>query len=137
MKRGRASSADLGVIAFPSRVKTLEPGRDLNASEARLFREIITSLPPDYFIKSDAPMFSAYIQAACLSRQLGKRVAKEPHLAPAWERATRVMSILATKLRLTPRSRTDTKMLSRKLRNFAPGINEAIANSGVDLDDDD
>lgn len=131
----RRSAADLSVIPVQFSPRRLQPPSDLSANERRIFNEVVNSMPPDYFIKSDALMLCAFVQAAWLSRSLGKRVLREQHLASAWERATRTMALLATRLRLTPRSRTDLKMVSRKIRNHQPGIDDAIAASGVDLDD--
>lgn len=81
-------------------------------------------------------ILASFVTATHLARQLGKRVAREPQLAGAWERVTRVQAILATKLRLTPRGRSDPKIVGRHLRQHQPGIDDAIAVSGVDLDDD-
>lgn len=136
MKRGRVSTAELSVVPLIQLTTSrLSPPRDLSASEARLFRELVSSVPPDHFLKSDLLLVGSYVQAASLSRQLGKRVAKEPQLAGAWERVTRTQALLATRLRLTPRGRIDRTMMGRKAANYQPGIEDAISASGVDLDD--
>jgi hypothetical protein len=135
MRPGRKSFAELSVISFNQHVSPLKPPSNLTPNEARIFREVISSNPATLFHKSDSPLLVSYVQAIDLGHAAKKGALKNPKLAHVWERATRVQSILATKLRLTPRSRTDTKMLSRKLRDHQPGIEDAIAASGVDLDD--
>lgn len=135
MKPGRKSRAELSVIPFRPASNRLEPPRDLSAAEAKLFREVIANCPSDHFLKSDLSLLASFIRASVLSRQLGRRVAKEPHLAGAWEKVTRTQALLATRLRLTPRGRTDPKMLGRKMTRHQPGIEDVIAASGVNVDD--
>ena len=77
-------------------------------SERSLFTELAADA--QHLVQADAPLLASYAQAVLLSRRAGR----DPGSIDAWERITRVMTNLATKLRLTPQARTDPKTVGRQ-----------------------
>ena len=107
-QRGR-KSAD--VLTFPatdgSRSRITAPS-SLTKSERSLFTELATDA--GHLVQADAPLLASYVQAVLLSRQ----AARNPGAIDQWQKVTRVMMSLATKLRLTAQSRCDPKSLTRR-----------------------
>jgi hypothetical protein len=95
-------------VAFGERPR-VSPPAGLADKEKRLFQTIVAQCAPSHFVASDAPLIGAYVQAILLSRW----AVKEGDLA-TWERASKVMATMATKLRLCPHSRTDPKTITRR-----------------------
>jgi hypothetical protein len=118
--RGRRTSGELVGIALQGEPPRLEPPEYLNARERALFVELIEACNARQFAKSDLPLIAAYVQATLLSRQAIKEAATDPAMLALWEKATRAMTTLATKLRLTPLSRSDPKTILRGRPNPHP-----------------
>jgi hypothetical protein len=116
-QRGRKSAENL--VAFP-RVNgdpaRLQPPDLLSAKERRLFVELVDACDPRHFVASDLPLICAYVQAAALSQYLVAAARKSDDALARWEKATRLMAMLATRLRLSVQSRTDPKTLARMRR---------------------
>ena len=108
-QRGKVSVAAAGMIALDRPPLFLQPPASLNAREAVLFSEIVTSCAADHFRKSDLPMLCAYVQALLLTRKLIRTNAISD-----WEKASRVAMALATKLRLTVQSRIEPRGVGRQ-----------------------
>lgn len=87
----------------------------LNASERRLFNEIVGQSDPRHFAKSDVPLLISYVQIVLAVRKLVASANRKP--APgafvSLERMARLQASLATKLRLSPQSRLDRKTAGR------------------------
>jgi phage terminase small subunit len=79
----------------------------LSTDERLLFME--TAATHRHLTAGDQAMLAAFAQASVKSRKLAKKPDTQ-----AWERATRVMAMLATKLRLTPQATSDPQKLGRK-----------------------
>jgi phage terminase small subunit len=107
-QRGRKSAA---LLTFPavdgSRPRITAPA-SLTKSERSLFAQLAADA--GHLAQSDAPLLASYVQAVLLSRRAGR----DPGSIDAWEKVTRVMTSLATKLRLTPQARTDPKTVGRR-----------------------
>jgi hypothetical protein len=69
-----------------------------------------TILPSEHLRPTDAPLLASYVQATIASR----RSARDPSKVDVWEKATRLQAMLATKLRLTAQSRTDSRTVGRQ-----------------------
>jgi hypothetical protein len=69
-----------------------------------VFNETVARAGAGHFVLNDTPMVAAYSQACVMSRDTTDE---------NWEKAVRLMTTLATKLRLTPQARTDPKSLTR------------------------
>ena len=106
----RKSTAALAIApVIDARQKRIRPPADLGTDEARLFREIAASCDASHFVASDAPLLTAFCTAVLLSRA----AAAEGDLA-AWEKATKMLAMLATRLRLAPQARADPKTIARR-----------------------
>ena len=114
-QRGR-KSAELIAMGVDGRPPRLTVPSGLNAKECALAQELIDAAAPEHFRASDAPLLVALVQATLLSRNLARDATKgrDPAKVASWERATRTMASLATKLRLSPQSRTDPKTTGRE-----------------------
>jgi len=136
IQRGRKSSnvVALGVTASSPR---LTPPPTLTKAEKALFDELIGSSDPQHFVPSDMPLLVSFVQATLLARSLASTAAKpskpDPTVIGSWEKVTRVMAMLATRLRMTPQARNDPKTVGVRQRNAAMLIKPPWA----DEDDDD
>ena len=107
-QRGRKSAALLSFPEVDGGRPRITPPASLTKAERFLFIELAADAP--HLVPADAPLLGAYCQAVLLSRRTGR----DPVRVEAWERATRVMTSLATKLRLTPQARTCPKSIGRQ-----------------------
>jgi hypothetical protein len=112
-KRGRKTAGHLQGMALNGDPPRLEPPPHLSEPERQLFAELIAVSPAQQFAPSDAPLLAAYVQAIVLGRGAFKKAATDPQQLHVWEKATRVAGTLATRLRLSPHSRTDPKVITR------------------------
>jgi hypothetical protein len=110
--RGRKSAASLAI--FPNVTGTpprLKPPEDLvNHEERALFQEIVGHCHPAHFRASDIPVLVSYVQATLMARQM----ARDPEQMAVWEKAVKLQAMLATRLRLTPASRSDPVTIARQ-----------------------
>jgi hypothetical protein len=116
-QRGRKSPESLTTVmnGEPSR---LDPPSDLTDSERNLFVQIVESCSPKHFAPSDEPLLISFVQSTLLSRQAIKKAATDASALATWEKATRMQATLATRLRLAPQSRLDTKAAARQQPSF-------------------
>ena len=81
----------------------------------------------------------SFVQVTLLARSLASTAAKpsnpDPTVIGSWEKLTRVMAMLATRLRLAPQARNDPKTVGVRQRNAALSIKPPWADE--DEDDDD
>jgi hypothetical protein len=94
--------------------RPLKPPAELSNSERETFANIVATVKADHFRPSDARLIGLYVQSLKLARLTGERLAAEldnatPGLLKAYDAATRRTCSLATKLRLTPQSRSSQK----------------------------
>jgi hypothetical protein len=111
-QRGRRSAEALAINVSRAPSRLTAPS-SLNAKERAQFEALIDASDPKHFRKSDIPLLVSLAQAALLSHKLGR----DPDRIGEWEKVTRVQAMLATKLRLTPQSRTDPKTVARMQQN--------------------
>ena len=110
-QRGRKSAAaNLVVVNVDGKPPKLTPPATLNEDERALFIEIIDATDTRHFRPTDTPLLVSYVQATLLARS----TAHDPHKVATWEKAVRVQVSLATRLRLSPQSRTDPKTIGRQ-----------------------
>jgi hypothetical protein len=112
LQRGRKTAGKLSAVNVNP--APLKPPSFLTTDEQHLFTEIVDACDTRHFRVQDLPMLSSYVQACLLARAVVKRAADDPGMLVAWEKAVRTQMALATKLRLTPQTRTDPKTLARK-----------------------
>ena len=126
MKRGRQSEAERAVIPIAPLAPRLQPPNDLGPEERALFVKLVGSSPSGHFIETDQPLLTAYVIAICLSRRAAAKLAEDPSLATVWERSTRMLATLATRLRLAPQSRVDPKTLARRAAAHRPSAYDLL-----------
>jgi hypothetical protein len=107
-QRGRKSAANLVTFPVIEHRPRIIPPSSLEKAERSLFIELATSA--EHLRPTDAPLLASYVQATLVSR----RSARDPSKVDVWEKATRLQMSLATKLRLTAQSRTDTRTVGRQ-----------------------
>ena len=119
MKPGRKSAASLESVKPPAANSRPEPPGELSEREAEIWREIVLSLPADWFRPSDFPLLAAYCQAAAQNEQATKELKtssliltkgavsyRNPLIAIQQAAALR-MGALASKMRLCQSARYD------------------------------
>ena len=94
---------------MPGAPQRLQTPSSLNNAERKLFDSIVASCDARHFRNSDIALLVSFVQASLLSHRLGRKGD-----IGDWERVTRTQASLATRLRLTPASRTDPKTLARQ-----------------------
>lgn len=114
-QRGR-SSTNLTLISNAPVRHRVTPPAGCTRAEAKCFNEILASCHPDHFLPSDAELLLSYVQAVLTVR----RLARKHDAFKAWETANKVQNMLARTLRLTPRSRTSPKTVTRRGRTYQP-----------------
>jgi phage terminase small subunit len=122
-----------GVDGRPNR---LSPPPDLDPTEKQLFGELVRSCPPEHFRPSDMPLLVEYVKESVLVRQASDEMAKTggpivDGITNPWfgilQRATRVMCILSTRLRLNPQSRLHSKSVHRQVGYQRPSYYDTMA----------
>ncbi len=111
-QRGRKSADQLSINVSGTPPRLTAPS-GLNAKERELFKELVSASEPDHFRETDIPLLVSLAQATLLAHKLGRN----PNQVVGWEKACRVQAMLATKLRMTPQSRTDPKTIARMRPN--------------------
>jgi hypothetical protein len=138
MPRRSAASLTLVHPNVSGRVPRLSPPSILGTAEKRLFTSITNSCPATHFRPSDQPLLVQYVQAVCLAEQAAGKMAEtggpvhDGEINPWFrvhERAVRMMSVLAMRLRLTPASRLRPETVHRRAGYQPP--------SYYDMQDDD
>lgn len=93
-----------------------EPPRDLPAEAAAEWRQIVDSLPADWFSGAQTPLLAQYCRHVAAARRVAQLIKKEladaggPYLSTLdkllrmQERESRAISSLATRMRLTQQS---------------------------------
>jgi len=117
LQRGRRSANVVapGAIDTPPR---LTAPSTLTEAEKTLFNELVGSCHPEHFVESDLPLLVAFVQSTLLVRLTVPTLGKtNPETVAIWEKAVRVMAMLATRLRLAPQSRLDSKTVGVRQRN--------------------
>jgi hypothetical protein len=112
LQRGRKTAGKIGAVGINP--PPLTPPTFLTTDEQALFTEIVDACDVRHFRVQDLPMLSSYVQACFLARTTAKCAADDPEMVTIWVTAVRAQLTLATKLRLTPQTRSDPKTLARK-----------------------
>jgi hypothetical protein len=113
-QRGRKSlAANLVDLNLTGERPRLIPPETLTNPERELFLATVNACSPEHFCESDTPLLISYVRAACLAQS---GAAGDPDQFARWEKATKLMAMLATRLRLSPQSRVDPKTAGRMAR---------------------
>ena len=119
----RQSAASLSVVRIQAKPKRLEPPDNLDANHRRRFVDISNSVDEKHFRASDMPLLVQYVYAAeqaehaIKQMEAGGGAVVDGKVSP-WltvhTRAVKTMTILATRLRLSPQSRTSHRTVQRQ-----------------------
>ena len=134
MKPGRKSLASLASVPPLPLDARPESWPNLVPPEAELWRNVVQSLPADWFRPADLPILAAYCQAAAQHQEAGKQLAKSsllltdrfgkfyrnPLLAIQHQAALR-MAALAVKLRLCPSTRYGARSAASAMKSTSEG----------------
>jgi hypothetical protein len=85
----------------------------LTAEEQSLFSSLISNTEPEHFRPTDAPLLTAYVRAILLAEHAVKRAIDDPASLVIWEKSTRLLNLLAARLRLCPQSRLDGRVAAK------------------------
>src|SRR5918993_275946 len=126
----RRSKADLTVIPINPTGKParLRPPPHLGERARKLFTEIVSATDSRHFVPSDEPLLARYCEAIAQSERAEEALRSEgdvvngrpsPWIAVQTS-SVRTIATLATRLRLSPHSRTDPKTAGRRAAGPGP-----------------
>jgi phage terminase small subunit len=128
------------VQGSPTRV---QPPANLNDKERRLFLELVNGTSPGHFRPTDIPLLTPYCQTSVLAEHAFAMMSKtggpvlEDGSSNPWHdvqmRALRSLTILATRLRLSPQSRITQKTAGKPGRK---SFYDSMTTPQEDDDDD-
>jgi phage terminase small subunit len=137
MKPGKKSSAALESVKPPATNARPTPPETLTEREAEIWREIVLSLPADWFRPSDFPLLAAYCQAAAQNEQAANELKtsklvltkggvlyRNPLIAIQHAAALR-MGALASKMRLCQSARYDKNKAASATAGANPTASKA------------
>jgi hypothetical protein len=93
-----------------------EPAKHLTKVQKEIWQRVTSELPIDWFRAETLDMLAEYCEVVTMSRKVGRAIDKLPVDAPATEierlvrvkdKASRLVTTLATKMRLTQQSSYD------------------------------
>ena len=120
-QRGRKSGASFDVVCVDGKPSPLEPPRSLPKTERKVFADLIGATDPDHFRPSDLPLLVRCVENIVLAGRAAvelRRCAVTEGTPSAWlaveEKATRNVIALSMRLRLSPQSRLDSKVVARQ-----------------------
>jgi hypothetical protein len=103
----RKSAAALSVAPLRTGATRLRPPASLSASARKVFIDIVANEEPTHFRQSHMPLLVQYCEATALAERSIAEMRKKaaaPIWLHRWEKATRVMTALSMRLRLSPQS---------------------------------
>jgi phage terminase small subunit len=119
-QRGRQSKASLDV-RVDGKPPRLVPPRSLPKAERTVFLDLINAVDLDHFRPSDMPLLLRYVENIVLADRAAvelRRHAVSAGKPSPWlavqEKATRNVIALSMRLRLSPQSRLDSKVVARQ-----------------------
>ena len=138
----RKSVAALSVVrpAVDGRGSYVSPPPELGATERQLFQEIVHTMPPEHFRSCDVPLLTRFVEATAMCERAGREMEEsggpvaEGAINPWFsiqQRSAKMVSVIATRLRMTPHARRDPKTVGRA-RHY-PTIYDQLA---AEADDD-
>jgi hypothetical protein len=113
MTRKTAEELNLKVVNFEYR--RLTPPDHLTSRKAKIFRDIVESTNPRHFRKSELPLLCSYVTAVNLSQWHAKKINEgDPAHHRPWLDTTKLVALLASRLRLAPSTRLEKKTVERE-----------------------
>jgi hypothetical protein len=121
--RGRKSAAER-LLAPPltcidvSR-KPVDTPAGLQPEVRKIFQQVVANSDAQHFRAGDIPLLVSYCTATHLASVYAGRIGESDAALKWWVETTKLQISLATKLRLTPSSRTDPKTIGRQQEPFS------------------
>ena len=134
--RGRASTSELSTIVIGAGERTPAlPPPELTDAQATVWREVVGSLPGDWFTRAAYPILIAFCRHVCRARLLEMQIARFEiewvgvdgglerldRLLALAERETRAITACARALRLTPQAQMHPRSAGRAISNLPVG----------------
>lgn len=128
--RGRPSPNDRVIPFGPGAHRLRSPG-GMDPEARAIFDEIVASCPESHFVASDRQLLACYATALAVSRRASSNLHKNPSALATWEKASRLLATLASKLRLCPSSRADPKVIGRASMDHRPSFYDLNRGDGT------
>lgn len=120
-KRGRKSAASLAVVSTAGVIQTIrrpEPPAELNDEQAHEWRAVVNRLPSEWFPRETHAMLAQYCRHVVMARRVSQLVEAAENaetfdideydrLGKMMERESRIMSSLATRMRISQQATYD------------------------------
>ena len=130
-QRGRQNQFAAQVVSLRPLTPRPEPPEELNEEQAQIWRQLIASMPGDWFRPECESLVVALCRHISYSRAIGARLnalnfrseedmERFAELAKLHKNETQAIANLATRLRLTPQSRYTAVAASTAVHNAAP-----------------
>jgi phage terminase small subunit len=119
-QRGRKSAASLAVAPVSEHEPVpVQPPPTLSEAAKEIFLDLVSSVEPAHFENSDVGLLSQYCEAQAMAERAAAVLSGPGEAADwalkLWEKANKVMSGLALRLRLGPQSRREKAKVQRPL----------------------
>ena len=123
-KRGRESAAELSVVPIDVKLHRPEPPEALREPEAKVWREIVSSLPAGWFNPSNEPLLAAYCRHVVTADRLAILIKETEDRGPDslkdWDkllmmrdRETKAATSLARSMRFTQQAQMHPRTAAR------------------------
>ena len=113
MPKQTTEERNLNVINFEH--KRLEPPEHLSDREVKVFRANVYLCAPNHFRKSELPVLCAYVTAVNFSQWHAVKINEgEAGHHREWLDCTKLVALLASRLRLAPSTRLDKRTVERE-----------------------
>ncbi len=99
----RLSADERAASAWRAGAKAPKPPKSFSRPARALWREIVRSRPPDYFLPGSLNLLESFVVASIAVRELAPKIAADPadkDLAETFRRHSATAATMATKLRL-------------------------------------
>lgn len=141
----RKSVASLTVLhpCVDGSPRYVSPPPGLGATEHQLFHDVVRTMPPEHFRQCDVPLLLRFVEATAMCDRAGREMENSggPVVDGAvnpWfgiqQRCAKMVSVIATRLRMTPHSRRDPKTVGRHHQKL--NVYDRIAADAADDEDD-
>src|SRR5258708_6327907 len=136
-KRGRKSLGDLAVVAMDPLTGRPLPPADVTGREAEVWESTVESMPRNWFGKETWPLLRGFCKHSYAAERLGERyselLAEGPppagervlmywaaidKISSLYDRETRSITSLSTKLRISKQARVERAVQEAALRNM-------------------
>jgi hypothetical protein len=134
--RGRVSATEITTVVISAGERPpAPPPPELTDAQATIWRDVVGSLPGDWFTRAAYPILVAYCRHVCRARLLEMQVARFKvewidvdgglerldRLLALAERETRALTACARALRLTPQAQMHPRTAGRAISSLPVG----------------